>query len=72
MWDRIKKRLVVIIVLILVGIWFGYNIGQGRPFYSNPFVQATQEKLKSKAGEVVKETKKVLRDSLDDKPQNQN
>jgi hypothetical protein len=69
MWDRIKKRFVIILILLLVGIWFGYNIGQGRPFYSNPFVPTTQEKIKSKAGEVVKETKKVLRESLEEKPQ---
>lgn len=70
MWDRTKKRLVIILIILVVGIWFGYNIGQNRPFYSNPFVATTQEKIKSKAGEVVKETKKVLRESLEDKPQN--
>ena len=70
MWDRIKKRLVIILILLIVGIWFGYNIGQNRPFYSNPFVPTTLEQIKSKAGEVVKETKKVLRESLEDKPQN--
>jgi len=70
MWDRTKKRLVIILIILVIGIWFGYNIGQNRPFYSNPFVATTQEKIKSKAGEVVKETKKVLRESLEDKPQN--
>ena len=64
MWERIKKRLYLIIIILLIGIWFGYNIGQGRPFWSNPFVPSTQQKLKNKAGEIVKDTKKVLRDSL--------
>lgn len=68
MWEKIKKRLVFIIILILVGVWFGYNIGQGRTFYSNPFVTDTQQKLKEKAGEIVQESKKVLRDKLTDEP----
>ena len=68
MWDKIKKRLVIIIVLILIGVWFGYNIGQGRTFYSNPFVSDTQQKLKDKAGAIVQESKKVLRDKLSDEP----
>lgn len=69
MWDKTKKRLLIIIIILLIGVWFGYNIGQNRPFYSNPFVPTTKEQLKSKAGEVVKETKKVLRESLEDKPE---
>ncbi|MDH5360404.1 MAG: hypothetical protein OEX03_07565 [Gammaproteobacteria bacterium] len=69
MWEKIKKRLYLIIIILLIGIWFGYNIGQGRWFWNNPFVPSTQQKLKNKAGEIVKDTKKVLRDSLseDDK-----
>jgi len=63
-WEKIKKRLYLIIIILLIGIWFGYNIGQGRPFWSNPFVPSTQQKIKHKAGEIVKDTKKVLRDSL--------
>ena len=64
MWEKIKKRLYLIIIILLIGIWFGYNIGQGRSFWSNPFVPSTQQKIKNKAGEIVKDTKKVLRDSL--------
>ncbi|MDH5184317.1 MAG: hypothetical protein OEX12_10545 [Gammaproteobacteria bacterium] len=70
MWEKIKKRLYLIILVLLVGIWFGYNIGQGRPFWTNPFVASTQQKIKNKAGEMVKDTKKVLRDSLTDSPKN--
>ena len=70
MWDKIKARLVIVLILILIGIWFGYNIGQDRPFYSNPFVPATQEKIKNKADEMVKETKKVIRDNLEETPAN--
>jgi len=69
-WEKIKKRLYLIILVLLVGIWFGYNIGQGRPFWTNPFVASTQQKIKNKAGEMVKDTKKVLRDSLTDSPKN--
>lgn len=68
MWEKIKKRLYLVILILLIGIWFGYNIGQGRPFWTNPFVPGIQQKIKNKASEMVKDTKKVLRDSLAEDP----
>ncbi len=67
--DRFKKRIIVVAILVLIGVWFGYNIGKGRTFYSNPFQSSEQEQIKGKAKDVIKGTKEVLRDSLDDKNQ---
>lgn len=63
---RIKMLITGLIVGFLLGLWFGVNIGKGQPFYSNPFNQATlQEKAKRKAGEVLEDTKRALRESLE-------
>lgn len=42
------------IVGLVIGLWFGVNIGKDKPIYSNPFAEKTvQEKLKSSIGEGV-------------------
>ena len=47
----IKLAIFWLIIGVLLGMWFGVNIGRGKPFYSNPFEAETiQEKFK-KAGE---------------------
>ena len=64
MKEKTKKRFWLILIILLIGIWFGYNIGQDRPFYSNPFVPATKEKIKQKAGEVARETKEKADEAM--------
>ena len=50
----------------LVGMWFGINIGKGKPIYSYPFNNDSfQQKAKRTADEVLEDTKRVLRKSLD-------
>lgn len=68
--DRFKKRIIIIAVLVFIGIWFGYNIGKGRTFYSNPFQSTEKEQIKGKAKDVIKDTKEVIRESLEEKPAN--
>lgn len=68
--DRMKKRIIIVTVLILIGVWFGYNIGKGRTFYSNPFQSDEKVQLKEKAKDVIKDTKEVIRESLEEKPAN--
>jgi len=48
---KIKLILVWFVLGLLVGIWFGYNIGRGQPFYSNPFEAQTLKEKISEAGE---------------------
>lgn len=64
---KLKFLLVGVGVGLLLGLWFGVNIGREKPILSNPFVDTTlQEKAKETASEAIEDTKRVLRKSLDD------
>lgn len=65
--SSIRKYVLGIIIGLVIGLWFGVNIGEGRPIYSNPFdTAAIKKKIKEGADEVVKDSKKVLREKLED------
>jgi hypothetical protein len=39
---------------VVLGLWFGVNIGKGQPFYSNPFEEVSvTERLRQKGGEML-------------------
>jgi len=64
------KRLKILVLGLLiglgVGLWFGINLGKGQPLYSNPFdSESLQKKAKHTADEIVDDTKRALRKSLD-------
>lgn len=64
------KRLKILVLGLLiglgVGLWFGINLGKGQPLYSNPFdSESLQKKAKYTADEIVDDTKRALRKSLD-------
>lgn len=75
-----NKFIIGAVVGVLVGLWFGVNIGKDKPFWSNPFeeksftdmaVDKTKEiagKAKQKTNEMVKEGKQVLREKLKEDP----
>ena len=66
MMKKIKMLILGLLTGFLVGMWFGVNIGKGKPVYSNPFNKdSLQQKAKKKADEVLEDTKRVLRKSLD-------
>ena len=68
----IKLAILWAILGLLVGLWFGINIGRDKPFYSNPFAAKTlQEKFKEagedaleKSGEALEKAGKALKDNL--------
>lgn len=63
---RLKVLVLGLLLGLCVGLWFGVNIGKGQPLYSNPFDSDTlQKKAKRTADEVLNDTKRVLRESLD-------
>jgi hypothetical protein len=65
--SSIRKYVFGIIIGLAIGLWFGVNIGEGRPIYSNPFdTAAIKKKVKESTDEVVKDSKKVLREQLKD------
>lgn len=67
----IKSLLGGIVLGLLLGLWFGVNLGRDRPLLSNPFTEPTvQEKLKQtgktlieKSGETLEKGGKALKDS---------
>lgn len=63
---RIKMLLLGCFLGLCVGLWFGVNLGKGQPLYSNPFDSDTlQKKAKHTADEMLEDTKRALRKSLD-------
>jgi hypothetical protein len=51
---QLKAILLSFLVGVLLGLWFGVNIGREVPFYSNPFdSHSLNEKLKGVAGETL-------------------
>lgn len=63
---KIKLLSLGLLVGFLVGMWFGVNLGKGKPIYSNPFNKdSLQQKAKRTADDVLEDTKRVLRKSLD-------
>lgn len=49
-----KTLLTGIVIGLLLGLWFGVNIGRDRPLYSNPFAdRSIKEKIKTSVGEGV-------------------
>ena len=64
---KLKLLLIGIVVGVLFGLWFGVNIGKGKPILSNPFAdQELQQKAKDTASEAIEDTRRALRKSLDD------
>ncbi len=62
---RLKMLLTGTVIGLCVGLWFGVNIGKGKPVYSNPFNRDTlEQKAKRTADEVIEDTKRALRESL--------
>ncbi len=67
----LKTLLGGIVIGLLLGLWFGVNLGRDRPIFSNPFTEPTvQEKLKQtgkslieKSGETLEKGGKALKDS---------
>jgi len=63
---RLKMLVLGLLLGLCLGLWFGVNIGKGKPLYSNPFDGGSfQEKAKRTADEMLEDTKRALRKSLD-------
>ena len=63
----IKKYLIGAVVGLLIGLWFGVNIGEGRPIWSNPFEEKNlKEKAKGVATDVIKDAKKAAIKKLEE------
>lgn len=64
---KLKILLIGVFIGLLLGLWFGINIGREKPIYSNPFAdEVIKQKAKETTSEAIEDTKRVLRKSLDD------
>ena len=60
-----KKYLIGGVIGLLIGLWMGVNIGEGRPLWGNPFAEKDlTQKAKDVATDVIKDAKKAARDKL--------
>lgn len=74
---QIKALIAGAIIGVLIGLWFGVNIGKDKPILSNPFAEETiQEKLKKsgdlileKSGEALEKGGKALKEKVQDSTQ---
>lgn len=64
---KMKRNILLVIVVLLLGLWLGVNIGRDQPLFSNPFAEKTlQEKIKGATTDIVKDAKRALRESLEE------
>ena len=61
---RIKAIIFGIVIGMLLGLWFGFNIGRDRPLLSNPFAEPTlQDKIKQTGDHLIEKSGEVLEKS---------
>jgi hypothetical protein len=68
----IKVAIIWLVLGLVLGLWFGINIGRDRPFYSNPFeAPSLQEKMKQagegaleKGGDALESAGKAIKEKL--------
>lgn len=69
---QIKMLILGTLIGVVLGLWFGVNIGKDRAIFSNPFAEdSIQEKLKKsgsklleKGGEALEKSGKALQDKI--------
>ena len=58
---RIKNMILSLIIGMALGLWFGFNMGQDRPIFSNPFEQdAFREKIKETGDTLIEKSGEAL------------
>lgn len=61
---KIIKNIFIVLLGLIIGLWFGLNIGKNKPFFSNPFGdKSLQEKLKRTGKGIIEKSGKVLEKS---------
>lgn len=61
-----KKFVFLVLIVLLVGMWFGINIARDKPLLSNPFAEKDlREKATGAAKDLYQESKEAIKKSLD-------
>ncbi|MDF1577052.1 MAG: hypothetical protein RQ753_04170 [Desulfurivibrionaceae bacterium] len=69
---RLRNIIIGIMIGLLLGLWAGYNLGKGKPVFSNPLARETiQNRIKKtgdqameKSGKILEESGKAMRDAV--------
>jgi hypothetical protein len=63
----IKKLLIGFVAGVVIGLWFGVNLGKGQPIYSNPFQERSlKERVLESGGDMLEKSGQALKRSLKD------
>ncbi|UCE89358.1 MAG: hypothetical protein JSW10_00510 [Pseudomonadota bacterium] len=58
---QVKTAVIWLVVGLALGLWFGVNIGKGKPVFSNPFQASTvQEKLRQTGDDILEKSGDAL------------
>ena len=62
---KIKKLVLGFCAGMVIGLWFGINLGKGQPVYSNPFRDASlKDRLVESGGDALEKSGRALKNSL--------
>lgn len=61
-----KKLLILVVIVLLAGVWFGINIARDKPLLSNPFAEKSlRDKAADTAKDLYRESKEAIKKKLD-------
>lgn len=70
----IKRLIIILIAGLVIGFWFGLNVGKGNALLSNPFSEPDLQKtIRKTSGEVLEMSGKIVEEqgkALQDKVEN--
>lgn len=62
---KIKKLVIGFCAGIVIGLWFGVNLGKGQPIYSNPFHNVSvKDRLVESGGDMLEKSGRALKNSI--------
>jgi len=63
--SKLKKLVIGFCAGMVIGLWFGVNLGKGQPIYSNPFHNVSiKNRLVESSGDALEKSGRALKNSL--------